>query len=450
MALPYVVYPSADGSQSAYTLPFQYLATAHVKATVDGVDAPFTFTSTSIITFDTPPNGYLRIFRETPTGDLINEYFDGSVLIDDNLNASFTQALFVNEEARVLVEGSLYEDEFGVFDALNKRIKNVADPIDAGDVVNRLWAETSMSSQLALATDRAAAALASQNAAAASASTASTQAGIATTKASEAAASESAATTKASEAAASADAASTDASTATTKASEASASASAAAGSASDAAGSASDAAGSAATATTKAAEASASAAAAALSEANAAISAASVDMTAILDAIASGGVPLGASIYWNSTTVPTGFLKENGAAISRTTYADLFAIIGTTFGAGDGSTTFNVPDSRGMFLRGLDDGRAVDPGRGLAGYQADQNKSHTHTGYTNTTGNHRHGSGGLSLGGGQGGYNGSSGSGNFWTSYAGNHSHTVTTYASGGSEARPINVAKLVLIRAY
>jgi len=59
-------------------------------------------------------------------------------------------------------------------------------------------------------------------------------------------------------------------------------------------------------------------------------------------------GLPVGASLdgYW--TTAPEGYLLENGQAVSRTTYADLFAVIGTTFGAGDGSTTFNVPDSRG------------------------------------------------------------------------------------------------------
>jgi len=64
--------------------------------------------------------------------------------------------------------------------------------------------------------------------------------------------------------------------------------------------------------------------------------------------AVAGDGNPVGTSIegYW--TTAPEGYLLENGQAVSRTTYADLFATIGTTYGAGDGSTTFNVPDSRG------------------------------------------------------------------------------------------------------
>lgn len=60
----------------------------------------------------------------------------------------------------------------------------------------------------------------------------------------------------------------------------------------------------------------------------------------------------------------PTGWLICDGAAISRTTYAGLFSAIGTTYGAGNGTTTFNVPDLRGEFVRGFDGGRGVDPSR--------------------------------------------------------------------------------------
>lgn len=89
--------------------------------------------------------------------------------------------------------------------------------------------------------------------------------------------------------------------------------------------------------------------------------------------------VPAGAVSYFARSTAPTGWIKANGAAVSRTTYAALFAAIGTTFGAGDGATTFNLPDLRGEFLRGLDDGRGVDAGRALGSAQADELKSHTH-----------------------------------------------------------------------
>lgn len=68
--------------------------------------------------------------------------------------------------------------------------------------------------------------------------------------------------------------------------------------------------------------------------------------------------------------TAPAGWLKANGAAVSRTAYAGLFAAIGTAFGAGDGFNTFNLPDLRGEFIRGWDDARGVDPDRALGSWQ--------------------------------------------------------------------------------
>ena len=56
-------------------------------------------------------------------------------------------------------------------------------------------------------------------------------------------------------------------------------------------------------------------------------------------------GIPTATIVPWSDSSVPSGFLECNGAAVSRTTYSALFAIIGTTYGAGDGSSTFNVPD---------------------------------------------------------------------------------------------------------
>jgi len=90
--------------------------------------------------------------------------------------------------------------------------------------------------------------------------------------------------------------------------------------------------------------------------------------------------VPTGSVHMMATTTVPSGYLKCNGAAVSRTTYADLFAIVGTAHGAGDGSSTFNVPDLRGEFVRGWDDSRGVDSGRNFGSSQSDQNAQHNHT----------------------------------------------------------------------
>jgi microcystin-dependent protein len=63
---------------------------------------------------------------------------------------------------------------------------------------------------------------------------------------------------------------------------------------------------------------------------------------------------PIGTLAMWITSTAPTGWVKCNGAAISRTTYADLFALFGTTFGAGNGTTTFNLPDLRDLSPYGV------------------------------------------------------------------------------------------------
>ena len=65
------------------------------------------------------------------------------------------------------------------------------------------------------------------------------------------------------------------------------------------------------------------------------------------------GAIPSGSSVMWFTATAPSGWLLCDGTAVSRTTYADLFTAIGTTYGAGDGSTTFNVPDLKQRFPLG-------------------------------------------------------------------------------------------------
>ena len=82
--------------------------------------------------------------------------------------------------------------------------------------------------------------------------------------------------------------------------------------------------------------------------------------------------LPAGSLIYCAGSTVPAGYLEANGAWISRTTYAALFAAIGIIYNAGDGSTTFGLPDLRGEFLRGWDNGRGLDAGRLIGSLQGD------------------------------------------------------------------------------
>lgn len=113
-------------------------------------------------------------------------------------------------------------------------------------------------------------------------------------------------------------------------------------------------------------------------------------------------GQEVGTIKPWPSDTAPSGWLFCTGAAVSRTTFAALFAIIGTTYGAGDGSTTFNLPDLRGRAPFGSDDmdaaaaSRVTNAGSGIVGttlgasggaesvtLTTAQIASHTHTGTT-------------------------------------------------------------------
>ena len=157
--------------------------------------------------------------------------------------------------------------------------------------------------------------------------------------------------------------------------------------------------------------------------------------------------VPSGAVFHFAASTAPVGYLAANGSAVSRTTYAALFAVIGTTFGVGDGASTFNLPDLRGEFVRGWDDGRGVDGGRVFGSAQADDNKEHYHFLLRNTIGAATTG---------------------LWNGAATDHITSVGSVSDsayrlrasssepnvaasgneGGSEARPRNVALLACIK--
>lgn len=89
--------------------------------------------------------------------------------------------------------------------------------------------------------------------------------------------------------------------------------------------------------------------------------------------------VDAGMIAFFACSTAPPGYLKANGSVVSRVTYARLFAVIGTMFGEGDGSTTFNVPDLRGEFFRAWDDDRGADVGRTLCSWQPGGNEDHFH-----------------------------------------------------------------------
>jgi len=89
-------------------------------------------------------------------------------------------------------------------------------------------------------------------------------------------------------------------------------------------------------------------------------------------------GVPSGAVFCIAVASVPSGYLECNGQSVSRTTFAALFAVIGTQYG-NQNSTTFRVPDLRGEFIRGFDNGRGVDNNRNIGSNQGSQHPQHNH-----------------------------------------------------------------------
>lgn len=148
---------------------------------------------------------------------------------------------------------------------------------------------------------------------------------------------------------------------------------------------------------------------------------------------------PAGGIVMWASATAPAGWLHCDGSTISRTTYSRLFAVIADVYGVGDGSTTFEIPDLQGQFVRGWDNGAGTDPdaasrtdsgdgsttGDNVGTKQVDAFKAHDHD-YTAPTG-----SGLLDVGD------------SFDVNIA-----TLQTSETGGAETRPVNVYLMYIIK--
>lgn len=149
---------------------------------------------------------------------------------------------------------------------------------------------------------------------------------------------------------------------------------------------------------------------------------------------------PAGTIDFFANSTAPTGYLAASGQAVSRTQYPELFAAIGTTYGAGDGSTTFNLPDLRGEFVRGLDGGRGVDPGRTIGSAQAHDWKGFSQTNTLHNTYSYSHGPVNM-------GKSTSTHIGNLFIGYWSAPAAALGTMWDG-SEIRPRNVALLACIK--
>jgi len=167
--------------------------------------------------------------------------------------------------------------------------------------------------------------------------------------------------------------------------------------------------------------------------------------------------LPSGAVMPFAMATAPTGWFSCDGSVISRTTYALLFAAIGTTFGAGDGSNTFAIPDLRGYFVRGSGtNGDGVVSGA-FGVKQGDIFRDHEHSSSASAVavGNHSHT---YLQSGNSSNFTGSGGGGGPKTTTAtgdaGAHTHTINVTVGAansgyeGAETRPSNIALLYCIK--
>ena len=121
--------------------------------------------------------------------------------------------------------------------------------------------------------------------------------------------------------------------------------------------------------------------------------------VTTSLDYKVSYGIPAGVINMWATTTAPTAWLLCDGSAVSRSTYASLFGVIGTTYGTGDGSTTFNLPNLKGRIPVGRDSADTSFDAMGETGgakthtLTTTEMPSHTHTqnSHNHTQDSHNH-----------------------------------------------------------
>jgi microcystin-dependent protein len=400
MAYSYYNY-TGDGSQTQFPVAFGYIRREHVLATVAGSPATFTWVNSSTIQMDTAPaNGaVVRVYRVTPLTAPLVDFTDGATLVAADLDTNARQSIYTQQE----LDDSLVEGLAGVIPNGDKgdittSVGGTVWTIDSGAVVEAKIGTGAV-----------------------------TEAKIGTGAVTEAKIGTGAVTSTkiANDTIVNADI-NTSAAIASTKLAFAPT--------------------GNIAATTVQAAIEELDTEKAPLASptftgtpaaptATAGTNTTQVATTAFVS-IATAGivtVPIGTISWFAGNTAPTGYLKANGAAISRTTYSTLFTAIGTTFGVGDGSTTFNVPDLRGEFIRGWDDARGVDSGRGFGSTQAELVGPHTHPFTVIANATTDAGSGALA----GGGYNvGSDGS------YSGNTSNP------SGAETRPRNIALLACIK--
>lgn len=206
MALSYSIF-AGNGSNRQFAVAFPYLANADVKVLVNGSPVDFTFLTSSVVqTVAAPPNGaVVKVMRTTPRSNLLTDFSDASTLTERDLDKFSLQLFYLAQETQDTAQQGVSFDDVnflqdahgyrihnagnpvnpqdvttkswvlsntvsldsvnGVFDAQSKRVINVLAPVNPNDAATKVWTETSMTSQVAIATAQAAQSTSEKNAA---------------------------------------------------------------------------------------------------------------------------------------------------------------------------------------------------------------------------------------------------------------------------------------------
>lgn len=152
MAYSYVRY-TGNGTTTNFAFSFPYLSQDNVKVYQDGVEVNRTFLNASTVVVSPAPaiGSVIEIRRVTVTSTPPVDFVDGSTLLESDLDLITKYNLYTVQESLDIAGDALAQSSDGALDAEGRRIKNVATPTASNDAVNKTWAETAMSSQLAQA-----------------------------------------------------------------------------------------------------------------------------------------------------------------------------------------------------------------------------------------------------------------------------------------------------------
>lgn len=148
MANAYIDYTS-NGNQTLFNFSFPYIDESHVKVYVDGEPVPFNWVNAGAISFDEPvlTDKVIRIARETPKNRLV-DFNNGETLTEEALDTAALQGVFIAQEAEDFLGETLSVGLSSHFEALDRRIKDVADPQEPQDAATKKWVENYGASQL--------------------------------------------------------------------------------------------------------------------------------------------------------------------------------------------------------------------------------------------------------------------------------------------------------------